>query len=259
MHLASYPNLSDIAYQKDLVKSVDKVREICTAALNLRNQRNLRVRQPLKSLTVVGKNLEVLKRYVDLIKDEVNVKEVLFSSEVEEFAHFVLKVNFQVVGKRIPNKIKDIIASVKQDEWTRLGSDKIKIAGEELVAEEFSLNLQPLNEEKAVKALDTGDVVIFLDTNINEALELEGFARDLVRGIQQARKNADLHVSDKINLEINFKGDKKLLKACEKFKDYICLQTLAAKINYNEALSDDWFQDEFAVEGHDIVIALNKT
>jgi isoleucyl-tRNA synthetase len=259
VHLASYPNLSDIAYQKDLVKSVDKVREICTAALNLRNQRNLRVRQPLKSLTVVGKNLEVLKRYVDLIKDEVNVKEVLFSSEVEEFAHFVLKVNFQVVGKRIPNKIKDIIASVKQDEWTRLGSDKIKIAGEELVAEEFSLNLQPLNEEKAVKALDTGDVVIFLDTNINEALELEGFARDLVRGIQQARKNADLHVSDKINLEINFKGDKKLLKACEKFKDYICLQTLAAKINYNEALSDDWFQDEFAVEGHDIVIALNKT
>jgi isoleucyl-tRNA synthetase len=256
VHLAYYPDLTQMEYEESLVSDIDKIREICTSALNLRNLRNLRVRQPLKALTIVGKELESLDRYVDLIKDEVNVKEVLFSSEVESFARYILKVNFPVLGKRIPDKVKDIIASVKNGDWSRTSNNRIKVAGEELLSEEFSLNLQPLSNEKAVRALETGEIIILLDTEIDEDLELEGFARDIVRGIQQARKKANLNISDKISIDLDLGENKKLLKACEKFKDYICSQTLTIKVNYGSSSNNDSFQDEFEVEGHKVVVVL---
>lgn len=258
VHLADYPDLSSIEYEKDLVQDIDKVREICTAALALRNAKNLRVRQPLKSLTIIGSELEGLKRYLDLIENEVNVKEVLFSSEVEKFARYVLKVNFPTVGKRIPDRVKDIITSVKAEDWSRLPNNRIKIAGEELSGDEFTLNLQPLSGDKVVKALDSGEIVIVLDPEIDEELELEGFARDIVRGIQQTRKKANLEVSDKITLELDLVGNEKLLKACEEFKDYICSQTLTVTMNYGSPSKDGSFSDEFEVEGNKIIIALHR-
>ncbi|NRA74105.1 MAG: isoleucine--tRNA ligase [Rickettsiales bacterium] len=256
VHLEDYPDLKDVVCDSNLVQDIDKIREICTTALNLRNSQNIRIRQPLKTLTVIGKNLDYLKKYFDLIKDEVNVKEILFASEVEKFASYVLKVNFQVIGKKMPEKVKDIIASVKKGEWSKLAHDKIKIAGEELSGEDFSLNLQPLSDHKLVKVLDSGDVIIMLDPKIDEDLELEGLARDLVRGIQQARKKADLHISDRININLDLETNSKILKACEKFKDYICSQTLVAQISYDKILNNDFFKDKFRVEDSDITITI---
>jgi len=258
VHLQTYPDLREIKYKGELVQDIDKVREICTAALNLRNSQNLRIRQPLRSLTIIGKGLEFLSRYTDLIKDEVNIKEVLFSSDVETFARYVLKVNFQVVGKRIPNKIKDIIACVKKGDWSKSASDGITIAGEELVGEEFSLNLHPLEPDKAIRALETGEIIIVLDPKLDESLEFEGLARDLVRGVQQARKKAGFHVSDKVIINLDLDNER-VLKACKRFEEYICLQTLGVRINYGKAiLNDDWFQDKFEVEGCSVILSLIK-
>ncbi len=258
VHLADFPNLKQITLAKDndlLLNTMDRVRDVCNAALSVRNSVNIRVRQPLNSLTVVAQDSSNISAFAELIKDELNVKNINYATNITEFANFVLKINFPVLGKRLPNKMKDIIAASKQGKWEKTPTGKIRLAGEELQNGEYELNLVPLNKEGSA-SLSSNDALVILDLTLSDALKREGIARDIVRLIQQSRKEANLHVSDYINLGI-LTEDSEINLALNEYQYYIAEQTLAKTINLKEGESYNHKFDSL-LEGKNITVVFNK-
>lgn len=228
VHLADFPDTKKVDDEKALVSAMDRVRDVCNAALAIRNAENIRVRQPLAKLTIVSKDAKALAEYADIIRDEINVKDVKIAEDVESFADFKLQINFPVLGKRLPQLMKQIIPASKKGEWEQADGGKVKICGEVLEPEECSLQLVP-KEPKGAQSLSSNDALVILDLEVTEDLRVEGIARDLVRMIQQSRKEADLNITDRIALAIEG-GGHDIDLALENFSTYIAEQTLATSV-----------------------------
>ena len=234
VHLELFPDLSHIGDSKDLMDHMDIVRDICSTALFIRNKQNVRVRQPLQSIEVITKNSSGLSDFIELIKDEINVKEVSFTNEVGEYASFKLSLNFPILGKRLPTKMKEIIAANKKGEWKLDSENKVEVSGEKLQDGEYNLDLVEKNPSDGMSNLPNNAGLINLNLDISEKLHLEGIARDIVRIVQQARKDAGLDISDLIALEIDTNGITK--DALVEFKSYIEEQTLSTFKKGNKIL-----------------------
>jgi isoleucyl-tRNA synthetase len=255
VHLADFPNMDDVLDEAHLMHDMDRVRDACNAALSIRGAENLRVRQPLASLTIIDPEPQRLEDYADLIKDEVNVKEVKFSADVDEFADLRLKVNFPVLGKRLPAKMKDIIAATKKGEWKQLESGDIEVVGEVLTNEECSLELVP-KAKGGAQALSTNDALVLLDLDVTNELKIEGVARDLVRIVQQSRKDAELQITDRINLNVET-DNTVIAEALTGFQGYIAEQTLADSVVADKADNSN-HRFEQKIDGSNVVIGLSK-
>ncbi|MFT5443735.1 MAG: isoleucyl-tRNA synthetase, partial [Myxococcota bacterium] len=227
VHLADWPEeLADCADPK-LVAEMDRVRDICSAALALRSTENIRVRQPLAELVVAGSNIAHLEPYLDLIADEVNVKSVRLSDEIDAYATFRLQVNARALGPRLGGETKNVIKASKQGDWETLADGSVSVGGHPLGDGEYTLLLQP-RDGVACESLSTNDAIAVLDIELTDELVGEGYARDVVRAVQQARKEADLNVSDSIRLVL--KLDPAWHTAVTSFGAYIAEQTLAGEI-----------------------------
>ena len=251
----SAPSLRD--EQNDgLIAQMDYAQAVCSSALAIRSKQNIRVRQPLASLTIVSKEPVDLGLLGDVIEDEVNVKTIQTSTDFDAMATLKLRVNSKVLGKRLPAEMKKVLPASKKGEWKKLEGGNVEVAGVELLAGEFDILLEP-NKEYAdnAQALPSNDVLVILDTNISAELEAEGYARDLVRMVQQARKDAGLHISDRIELAIT--GDDTLVGATKAYHSYITEQTLTNTL-VNEIANNDWYKVEQSVDDKPVVIALNK-
>lgn len=223
VHLTSFPDILSLKHaDSDLVKDMDKILEICQTGLFIRNTQNIRVRQPLKAITIVMKDHGNIQRFEDLIKDELNIQSIEYASDLEKYASLKLSINFPVLGKRLPHKMKEIIGASKSGKW-EAKEDKITVASEQLLQEEYSLVLEPFAKEGSAP-LSSNDGLIILDTEITDELHLEGLARDVIRLIQQARKDAGFNVSDHIEMHYIALGDTD--EAIKTFSHLICQQTL---------------------------------
>ena len=114
VHLCDWPNQLSTAADPKLVAEMDRVRDVCSAALGIRAAENVRVRQPLRELIVAGSDLEAISPYRDLVADEVNVKQVTLSNDIESYATFGLKVNAKVLGPRLGPEMKTVLAAAKK-------------------------------------------------------------------------------------------------------------------------------------------------
>ncbi len=259
VHLQDFPNLNFVKDNDELVKNMDLVRSVCSAALSIRDNKNLRVRLPLNKLSVIGKDAAKILEFKDVIADEVNVKNIEIEEGLEGLAELKLAINFKKIGAKMGPKIKDIMAATKSGDWKQISEDEIEIAGEVLRGDDFSLKLTPKNfddKNVAIHALSDNSHLISLDIVVTEELKNEGLARDIVRMVQQARKDADLDVSDRIELSIK-SDDVNVGKILSDFDDYIKEQVLANKISFNKDLNSD-FVSKGKAEGIDIEIGINK-
>lgn len=223
VHLTDFPDLKMLEIDYDLVKHMDQVLDICTNALFIRNTENIRIRQPLNSLTIINKNNVALGKFEELIKEEINVKQIIYQDDLANHADYKLSINFPNLGKRLPAKVKDIIIASKNHQW-QVEGEYLLIAGEKLTSSEFTLILEPKNS-KASRALVGNQGLITLDLEISQELFDEGIARDLVRFIQQTRKDASFEMSDRIYLEII--GNAELMAIIKRHSDFIVEQTLS--------------------------------
>ncbi|MHC4896461.1 MAG: isoleucine--tRNA ligase, partial [Planctomycetota bacterium] len=235
VHLARWPDATLFPEDKDLVADMDRARDACSTGLSLREAHKLRIRLPLASLTVAGKGSERLAPYKDLITDEINVKALKFSADIEEFGTFQLQVNAKVMGPKLGARMKDVMVASKQGDWTVDEDGVATVAGVKLAEGEYQLRLAA-KEGVASQALTTNDAVAVLDVNVTPELEAEGVARDLVRLVQQARKNAGLHVSDRIELWLEL--DAATQTAIQEHEAYLKEQTLAATVAYGGPAGD---------------------
>jgi len=253
VHLTSWPDANDLPYHPDLVEDMDRTRDICSAALSIRETKNLRVRLPLAGLTVAGPSPERLKPYLPLIQDEVNVKTITLTESVEEFGRLELKVNPKI-GARIGGAMKSVMAAAAAGDFQKLDGDRIEIAGQTLEPADYTMRLIP-TEGLAVQTLADRDGAVALDTNVTPDLEREGLARDVVRLIQTSRKEADLNIADHIRLTIAASDTVK--DAVETHKAFVSEQTLADEIVFGDAPTGA-FAVEHDLDGGKIVVAVAK-
>ncbi|MCG8591699.1 MAG: isoleucine--tRNA ligase [Proteobacteria bacterium] len=253
VHLSDWPAADRFPSDRELVSSMDRARAACSAALALRGAHNVRVRQPLARLTVAGPGSERLRAHAGLIADEVNVKAVELSEEIDRYAHQRLQVNARAVGPRLGGRTKEVIAASKRGDWAFVPGG-VEVAGERLEAGEYELRLEP-RDGVACEALPGGDAIVVLDLDLDEALLQEGKTRDVVRAVQQARKEAGLHVSDRIRLALELPGDWK--QAVTAHRDYLSEQTLAQELDLSGPPREDgFFLHEAELGGETIRIAL---
>ncbi len=230
VHLTDWPVVDTFPLDEDLTRSMDRVREVCSAGLSLREAYRLRTRLPLQSLTVAGKSPRGLSDFAPLIKDEVNVKEVVFTDTIAPFASIKLQVNAKELGPKLGAALKEVLRMTREGGWSQLADGRVQAGSSILEKGEFQIILAP-QQGVAVQALPSQEAVVVLNTTVTQDLEEEGVARDLVRLVQQARKEANLHISDSILLGLKVSSTAQ--RVLEKYSPYIKEQTLSHEIAFS--------------------------
>lgn len=225
VHLTDWPEADAFVADDALVADMDKVRVICSAAKAVREEKGLRNRLPLASLTVAGSGLDGLDAFQSLIEDEVNVKNVKLIDDVNALADRFLYLHTPKIGKRLKQHMKTVMAASKTGDWSIETDGTLSIAGQTLAADEFEERLTP-KDGYAAQALPDNTAVVALDTDVTSELEREGISRDFVRAIQAQRKALDLNVSDRII--VTYQTDDALVtEAVKEHEAYIADQVLA--------------------------------
>jgi isoleucyl-tRNA synthetase len=210
------------------------VRDVVSAALSVRKARGLRVRLPLASLTVAAPDAHLLAPFVDLIADEVNVRRVELTDDLAATGTFTLQAVPAACGPRLGAQTQHVIRAIKQGDWTHEG-DTVVAGGIELLEGEYSLRLVPADPERSATLPGDRGVVV-LDTEVTPELEREGVARDLVRVIQQARRAAALHVSDRVRLVVEARdADAVLDEVLREHGDMVRAETLTVDLQRGPA------------------------
>ncbi len=227
VHLTDWPSVEDWPQDDALAGTMDLTRAVCSAALSLRKNQQLRVRLPLASLTVADPRATALAEFADIVKDEVNVKDLVLSADPASLGAKTLTVNPRVLGPRLGKQVQEVIKAVKAGDWTASAGDVVTAGGVELQPGEYELKLTAANPGSTT-ALPGSGGLIALDTKVTLELAAEGTARDVVRVIQQARKDASLDVSDRITLAIGADGD--VADAVRAHQAFIAGETLATDV-----------------------------
>ncbi len=227
VHLTDWPDAASLPTDPALVATMDQVREICSAAHSVRKARRLRARLPLAAVTIAGPGALALAEFRDLIADEVNVKRVVLSETVDLYASATLTVAFKVAAPRLGKATPQVAAAAKAGDWRLLEGGRAQVGEVQLEAEEFDMRLIPL-DEATTRVLD-GSLVVAVDTETDEALEAEGLARDVVRQVQVARREAGLQVSDRITLWLA--GSEEVMDALTAHGQYVGEQVLATSVH----------------------------
>ena len=231
VHLTDWPELEKLPEDADLVANMDRIRDAASTALRLREDEGIRVRLPLSSMIIAGAKSNSLNNFLELLKDEVNVKEIELTEELENYATYNLQPNGSLLGPRLGKDVQSVFTAAKNGDWQLNGDGTVTVADILLNEEEFELGLQP-HEGITAASLNSGDAVIVLNTEITEDLAKEGIARDVIRQVQQARRDAGLVVTDRIQIWLD--GGETILEAVKSFEEYVASQILATDIFYEQ-------------------------
>ncbi|PZQ88406.1 MAG: isoleucine--tRNA ligase [Leifsonia xyli] len=236
VHLEDWPDAAEFPVDTELVRSMDRVREIASAGLALRKAQGLRVRLPLAGLTVVAPDAEGVEGFAEILRDELNVKHLgstpLVESSLGDYGIARrLTVNARALGPRVGKDVQRIIQAAKAGDWS-VDGELVTAGGQELQPGEYELELTVADSASAIAFLPSGGFLV-LDTVVTPELAAEGLARDVVRAVQQARRDAGFEVTDRIRLTL--RGDADAAAAIEAHRALIAGETLATSLEVDEA------------------------
>ena len=207
VHLADFPVADDFPADNDLVTAMDSMRGVCSATNSIRKAHKLRNRLPLPKLTVAMADSQQLATFADIIRSEVNVKELSLTDDVDSIGTFEVVVNAKIAGPRLGKDVQKAIKAVKAGNYERTDHGTVIADGVELQPDEFTERLVAAYPT-ATAQIDGVDGLVLLDTHVTEELEAEGWAADVIRGLQDARKLMDLEVSDRITVTLGVPAEK---------------------------------------------------
>ena len=222
VHLSTWPKIDRGLIDLPVSQEIAVVRTIITSGLAVRAREKIRVRQPLAKLYVATPKGIDLHKYGAAIREELNVKEVLLISDPKELAKCVGRPNAKLLGPKYGGGVQTIIKLAREGNFIQKPDGTVCVGGFTLTPDEIEISFVG-REGMAVES--SRDALVALDTNITPELELEGEARDIVRQVQDLRKEANLKISDRIELGIS--GADGVMAA---FSDYIKGETLAVKL-----------------------------
>ena len=207
VHLADFPAADDFPADNDLVTAMDSMRGVCSATNSIRKAHKLRNRLPLPKLIVAMADSQQLATFADIIRSEVNVKELSLTDDVDSIGTFEVVVNAKIAGPRLGKDVQKAIKAVKAGNYERTDHGTVIADGVELQPDEFTERLVAA-DPTATAQIDGVDGLVLLDTHVTEELEAEGWAADVIRGLQDARKLMDLEVSDRITVTLGVPAEK---------------------------------------------------
>ncbi|HUT62531.1 MAG TPA: class I tRNA ligase family protein, partial [Anaerolineae bacterium] len=252
VHLTDWPCTDELVMNEEVLKRMDVVRRICSLGHAVRNQHRIRVRQPLPEVILAGKDARLAEGYTDIIRDELNVKNVGFTDDVGVMGRQEIVLNARALGPRLGPKMKKVMNDVRLGEAVIREDGFLEGAGEVIEPHEFELRIIA---EAGHACMSDRDLFACLDLTIDRELTLEGFARDVIRLVQNARREADLVPDDRISLGLIVKGD--LKEAIEKHEEFIKTEVLATDLHFDE-IPDTIYSEEVEIQGEDMVILLGK-
>ena len=244
VHLCDYPVPNADWINKELEFKMETVQKAVSMGHSLRNQFNLKNRQPLASVALVTRNSEekrVLAEMEECIREELNVKKVEFHDREDELVEYKAKANFKVLGKELGPLMKQaaqVISTLTSEQiqsildGTKLS---IEVSGNEVELDSEKVLVERL-EKDDLKVLNDGTLTVGLDSKVTDELKKEGYVRDLIRGIQNQRKENGYNVTDRIKIKLS--GDSDLQNAFTMFEDFIANETLANKIEWTDSLQN---------------------
>ncbi|MGI8755624.1 MAG: isoleucine--tRNA ligase [Acidimicrobiales bacterium] len=260
VHLADWPDVSALPADPELVRAMDEVRAVCSVGLGLREDQRLRNRLPLPSLAIAGERAGALAPFAHLVAAELNVKDVPLTDDRSAFGTEVVRPNPRVLGPRLGKDVQAVIKAAKAGDWSRADDGSVVVGGHVLRDGEYELVLETGVDVAAApvryvdpegRTVDTG-LVVALDTNVTPELHAEGVARDLVRLVQQARRDAGLDVTDRIALTLALPPEQRtMIEAHEGHLAHSVLATSVLYVDSSEPIAA-------VVDGVDASFALAK-
>ena len=235
VHLTSYPRANEELINNELEEKMDLVKNLVTLGRASREATRIKVRQPIQKVLVDGKYESTISDVVELIKEELNVKEVVFAKDLSEYMNFSLKPNFKVLGPILGAKMKFFAGALNKLDASEVvpkleNGESLTV---ELDGENFEFNkdhvLINISAKEGFNVSMENNLFVILDTTLTKELINEGYAREFISKIQQIRKSNNFDVLD--NIAIEFNSDDEIANAIENFKEYIKSETLALEVN----------------------------
>ena len=241
IHLSSFPQSDHSKIDNSLIEKVDSLKRVIESGRAVRKKATIKVRQPLNSLKVYTANKQVksfIQKQADIVIDELNIKEVVFSDNIDEFGKLSLKPNFKSLKMKFGDEMQEAMKSISTLN-AKIVLENL-LHGNSFPENSFELNkddvLITLKAEKGSESFLAKDLIVCLDTTISEQLRLEGVLRDLIRQIQLMRKEADFNIDDRIIISGSFKNE--LKDVISENKDYFMNEVLCTDIVENMENSD---------------------
>ncbi len=255
VHVAYFPKADESLIDKKVEERMDLVRTLVTLGRGTREKERIKVRQPLSEILVDGKYQAVIEDLTPLIMEELNVKEVVFAEELDQYMNFSLKPNFKVAGPVLGKNIKAFGAALAKenaaDVVARLeaGAMTLNLDGEEVEIKKDFVDVR-INAKEGFAVAMENNVFTILDTTVTPELAAEGLARELVSKVQQMRKANDYEMMD--NIKIFVEADADVKAAVDTFGDYIKKETLATSIEEASGL------ETYDLNGHKTGIGVER-
>ena len=251
VHLADYPKYDEMLISENIEKRMDLVRSLISIGRYVREEAKIKVRQPLKEALIDARNESLISDLVPLIEEELNIKQVVFTSELSEYINYFVKPNFKVVGKTFGSKVNEFATTL-----THLSVEEItKLQNNESITMEFDGNEIEVTPEmvdiriSSKEGFNVGMVnnnCIVLNTELNKELLEEGMARELVSKVQQLRKAKDFEITDRIT--IYYSSTSEYNEAVKNFEEYIKKETLADEIKVQDDLTESYDMNGYEVK-----------
>ncbi|MBD3402300.1 isoleucine--tRNA ligase [candidate division GN15 bacterium] len=263
VHACDYPTVDESRIDMTLEEIMEAVRRMVSMGRAARSRHNLKVRQPLAKLLVslTGKiDLDQLLEYLPIVKDELNVKEIIPSDELDTYVTYSAKLNFKKAGPKLGAKVKAVAPRIEQLDsntvktFARTEEMRVTVAGETVMLTTEEVEVR--RDERPGYAVESeGPVTIALVTELTEELRDEGFAREVVNKIQNMRKSSGLDVTDRITVYL--RPSDRLREAVSRHEEFIRRETLANRIDYIDKDTTDGAK-VWNINGEEAVIAVAK-
>ncbi len=237
VHLRDYPEVDERFIDLELEEKMSFVETAVKLGRTLRNEKNIKIRQPLSNFTVVANRettQKAVKEYSELIKEELNVKKVTVIENEEELAKITAKPNFRLLGKKFGSKVKVIAEGISsmslEDIRIVENGGSVSVGGETVTLEDMTVQHE---SKPGIFSVSEGDITVSLDTAVTPELLAECHARELINRIQNIRKDSGYEISDRIS--VKYSTVPELGDAIESLKEYISSETLAVSVEKGEA------------------------
>lgn len=260
VHLDSYPDAQSDAIRPELEKAVDRMSELCVMGRNIREKIKVRGKVPLKSLRIIMRSqddLDELKRLEPYFKDELNVREVIYDSDEDARVEISAKANFPRLGKRLGKKMKSVAGKIQALSVSQLleleAGQSVELEGEQITLDDLEIRRAAKTESESFA---TGrEMSIELDSTLDQDQLQEGLAREAIRRVQMARKNADFQLDDRIRLELSSDGE--LKEAIDAFQSTVISETLAVEFEWSSDPQGE-YQESFDIDGASLSVGLSR-
>ena len=253
VNLSDYPVCNEEYINNELEDKMDTVIDLITIARNLREEAKIKVRQPIQEVIIEGKYKDKIESFTSLIEEEINVKNVVFASNMDEYITVKYKPNFKEVGKLFGSnlgKFTEFLNNISKEDSEKLENGTLKIELDKETEILPSYVLRNIEAKEGYKAIMLNYKTVVLNTNLTNDLINEGLAREIVSKIQNLRKTLDFDISDRINTVYN--SDPKVEEAIKQYEQYIKDETLSLTITKGEA------KELVKINDYDMYISITK-